>query len=152
MTNSILNSTKKVLGIDANYTAFDLDILMHINSTFSTLEQLGLGPVGGFMIEDAEPTWDAFFGSDHRLNAIKTYVYLRVRVLFDPPATSFVLTAIREQIAELEWRLNVVREGDILPTPLPPSSGPFPSDGVLDGGGPTDDSLSEEIILDGGSP
>lgn len=118
MADSILESTKKILGIDAGYVVFDTDIIMHINSVFSTLEQLGIGPVDGFMIEDNIPTWEAFIGLDNRLNAVKTYVYLRVRMLFDPPQTSFHLTAINEQIKELEWRLNVKREGESWTSPV----------------------------------
>lgn len=110
MSDSILNSTKKILGIDADYTAFDLDILTHINSVFSTLTQLGIGPVNGFMIEGPEETWAAFLGTDLNLNAVKTYVYLRVRLLFDPPTTSYMITSMKEQIQELEFRLNVHRE------------------------------------------
>lgn len=112
MTDSILNSTKKVLGLDDEYTPFDVDIIMHINSVFSTLHQLGLGPDGGFMIEDDEAEWSDFLGTDDRLNSVKTYMYLRVRTLFDPPSTSYHLEALKEQFRELEWRLNVVREGD----------------------------------------
>lgn len=110
--DSILNSTKKVLGIDADYDAFDLDIMMHINSTFSTLNQLGVGPEEGFMIEDDTATWGDFIGNDMRLNSVRTYVYLKVRNLFDPPSTSFVIESQKEQMREIEWRLNVVVEGD----------------------------------------
>lgn len=110
MSDSILVSTKKILGLDASYTAFDVDIIMHINSVFGTLNQLGIGPVNGFMIEDDTALWSTFIGSDLNLNAVKTYVYLRVRLLFDPPATSFHITAMENQIKELEWRLNVYRE------------------------------------------
>jgi len=109
---SILTSIKKVLGVDESYTAFDEDILMHINSVFSTLNQLGIGPTEGFMIEDSTATWDAFLGTDKRLNAVKTYTYLSVRFLFDPPTTSFVIDAMQKQIGELAWRLNIVKEGD----------------------------------------
>ena len=111
MDESILNSVKKILGIASDYDAFDTDIIIHINSVFSTLNQLGLGPDEGFMIEDDSASWGDFLLDDMRLNAIKTYVYLRVRVLFDPPTTGFTLTALQEQIKELEWRLNVYREG-----------------------------------------
>lgn len=111
MDDSILNSVKKILGIAADYDAFDTDIIIHINTVFSTLNQLGVGPELGFMIEDANATWGDFLLNDIRLNSVKTYVYLRVRVLFDPPATGFVLTAIQEQIKELEWRISVYREG-----------------------------------------
>ena len=115
MTDSILVSTKKILGIDAAYTAFDVDIITHINSAFSTLNQLGIGPIDGFMIIDDTTTWDLFLDYDPRMNAVKSYVYLRVRLLFDPPTTSYLITAMKEQVQELEWRLNVVREGDLYP-------------------------------------
>lgn len=115
MTDSILISTKKILGIDAAYTAFDVDVITHINSAFSTLNQLGIGPVEGFMIVDDTTTWDLFLEYDSRMNAVKSYVYLRVRLLFDPPTTSYLITAMKEQVQELEWRLNVVREGDLYP-------------------------------------
>ena len=120
MSDSILTSTKKILGIEDNYTAFDQDILMHINSVFSTLNQLGIGPDVGFAIEDNVATWDTFLAGDLRLNSVKTYVYLRVRILFDPPATSYLLTAMKEQIQEIEWRLNVHREGVSWINPNPP--------------------------------
>jgi hypothetical protein len=128
VTDSILTSVKKVLGLDESYTAFDLDVLMHINTVFSVLTQIGIGPTDGYMIEDATPTWDAFIGTDNRLNAVKTYVYLRVRVLFDPPTTSFVADAMEKQIKELEWRLNVVREGDSWTDPNPPA--PVPTEPI----------------------
>lgn len=115
--DSILTSTKKILGIDADYTAFDVDIIMHINTVFSVLNQLGIGPENGFVIEDATATWDTFLGADPLLNSVKTYVYLRVRLLFDPPTTSFLLAAMKEQYQELEWRLNVKREGESWTSP-----------------------------------
>ena len=111
MDESILNSVKKILGIASDYDAFDTDIIIHINSVFSTLNQLGLGPDEGFMIEDDSAVWGDFLLDDMRLNSVKTYVYLKVRILFDPPTTGFTLTALQEQIKELEWRLNVYREG-----------------------------------------
>lgn len=109
--DSILTSVKKVLGIDEEYTAFDPDIIMHINAVFSTLQQLGIGPENGFSIVSKAETWSSFLGEDSNLNAVKTYVFLRVRLLFDPPATGFGLDAMREQVKEMEWRLNVYREG-----------------------------------------
>lgn len=120
--SSILRSTKKILGIDADYTAFDADIMTHINTVFSILSQLGIGPTTGFMIEDDDDTWDAFLGDDPNLNAVKTYVYLRVRLLFDPPTTSYMITSMQEQIKELEFRLNVYREFTtwVDPTPIVP--------------------------------
>lgn len=115
MSGSILVSTKKILGVAEDDPDFDLDILTHINSVFSTLQQLGVGPDEGFMIEDADATWDDFLNADNRLNAVKTYVYLRIRMLFDPPATSFHLEAIKQQLAEMEWRLNVSAESATAP-------------------------------------
>lgn len=110
---SILNSIKNILGVDSSLTVFDPSILMYINSAFSTLTQLGIGPTEGYMIENATPTWDAFLNDDPRLNSVKSYIGLRVRVLFDNATlTSFLLEAMDKQIKELEWRLNVVREGD----------------------------------------
>ena len=110
MTESILTSTKKILGIDSSYTAFDEDILMHINSTFATLNQIGVGPVEGFMISNSTPVWDDILDSDLRLNSVKSYVYLRVRLLFDPPSTSYAMSAIQDQITELGWRISTYRE------------------------------------------
>lgn len=112
MENSILNSVKKVLGIDASYQAFDEDIIMHVNSAFATLNQLGLGPAAGYQIVDESATWDAFIGSDLLLNSVKSYIYLKLRLIFDPPQTSYHLESIKEQIRELEFRLNVKREGE----------------------------------------
>jgi hypothetical protein len=108
---SILDSTKKILGLEADYTAFDLDILTHINTVFSDLQQLGIGPIEGFAIEDAEAEWDDFLAGDVTMNSVKTYMYLRVRLLFDPPTTSFHIASLKEQQQALEWRLNVIREG-----------------------------------------
>jgi hypothetical protein len=117
---SILISTKKVLGIAEDYTAFDLDIITHINTAFSTLTQLGVGPATGFMIEDAEPVWADFYADDLQYNAVKSYVFLRVRYLFDPPQTSYLIAATERQIQELEWRLNVHREETGWTDPMPP--------------------------------
>lgn len=122
MSDSILTSTKKILGISVDYTVFDLDIITHINSVFSTLEQLGIGPEGGFAIEDDSAVWTDFLGDDLRLSAVRTYVYLRVRLMFDPPTTSYLIESMRNQVQELEWRLNVVREGDSWTDPDPAPS------------------------------
>lgn len=107
---SILNSVKKILGIDAEYTAFDIDILTHINSAFATLNQLGIGPDNGFIIVDENSVWADFYGNDPRYNLIRTYVYLKVRMYFDPPQTSYLVEALNKQITELEWRINAYRE------------------------------------------
>lgn len=107
MYDSILDSVKKSLGFEPDYTAFDADIIMHINSILMVLYQLGVGPKEPLMIEDASTTWDEFMDGRIDINAVKTYIYLRVRLLFDPPTSSFVLNAIKEQYQELEWRLNI---------------------------------------------
>lgn len=113
MEESILNSTKKILGLDADYEAFDLDVITHINAAFSLLNQLGVGPIQGFFIEDDSSTWDEFEVPANQLNLVKTYIFLKVRVLFDPPGTSFLLESANNQIKEYEWRLNVFREGEL---------------------------------------
>lgn len=110
MTDSILDSVKKVVNVPADYEAFNQDIIMHINSVFSTLNQLGIGPEEGFSIADESTEWSAFLNGDPRLNHVKSYMYLRVRRLFDPPGTSFLLEAYQKQIEEFEWRLNTQRE------------------------------------------
>jgi hypothetical protein len=120
MENSILNSTKKILGIAPDYLAFDLDIITHINTAFSTLTQLGVGPAEGFMIEDETAVWTDFIVDDLQYNAVKSYVFLRVRQLFDPPTTSYLIAAFDQQIKELEWRLNVHREETGWVDPNPP--------------------------------
>ncbi len=112
METSILNSTKKILGIADDYTVFDTDIITHINTAFSTLTQLGVGPAEGFMIQDETTDWTDYIADDLQYNSVKTYVYLRVRQLFDPPTTSYLLAAFDQQLKELEWRLNVHREED----------------------------------------
>lgn len=104
---SILNNTKKMLGIAADYTHFDSDIIVHINSTFMTLNQLGVGPEDPAFISSEVETWSSVFGSTKHIEAIKSYVYLKVRLLFDPPTSSTVLEAMNKQAAEYEWRLNI---------------------------------------------
>ena len=112
MEQSILTSTKKILGIAEDYTVFDLDIITHINTAFTTLAQLGVGPPEAFMIEDATALWTDFDPVDDHINynAVKSYVFLRVRLLFDPPTTSYLISAFDKQLQELEWRLNTYRE------------------------------------------
>lgn len=105
---SILTSTKKALNIPEEVTVFDTDIIMHINSAFSKLNQLGVGTSQGFSIEDSSSTWDEFI-DDSRLNMVQSYVYLEVRLLFDPPTAS-LLTSMEKKRDELEWRLAVVAE------------------------------------------
>lgn len=120
MEQSILTSTKKILGISQDYTAFDLDIITHINTAFSTLTQMGIGPSSGFIIEDDTAVWGDFIGADLEFNSVKSYVFLRVRQLFDPPTTSYLIKAFDDQIKELEWRLNAHREEYAWVDPTPP--------------------------------
>lgn len=110
--DSILTSIKKLLGITEEYTQFDDDIIMHINSVFLNLHQLGVGPEDGFSISDATAVWEDFtsLASNIPLNAVKSYVYLKVKLLFDPPLSSAVIESTNRMISELEWRLNVAVE------------------------------------------
>ena len=106
METSILTSIKKLLGVAEDYSEFDEDIMTHINSVFLNLTQLGVGPEEGFMIEDNTAVWEDFINDSTQLQAVKTYVYLKVKLLFDPPLSSSVTESINRMIAELEWRLN----------------------------------------------
>lgn len=107
MDESILNSIKALLGPDSDYNVFDPDIIIFINGAFSTLTQLGIGPKEGFKITGADETWEDFIGDVLDLESVKTFVYLKVRILFDPPSSSFVLSAMQRECDELAWRLNV---------------------------------------------
>ena len=112
---SILTSIKKMLGIAEDYTHFDADIAMHINSVFMTLRQLGVGPSTGFRIEDKNALWSDFIPSDDlTMEAVKTYMYLKVRLVFDPPTSSAAMTAMQEMAKEYEWRLNASAESDVI--------------------------------------
>ena len=108
---SILTSIKKLLGIEKDYEHFDADIIMHINSVFMILTQLGVGPSKGFIIEDDTATWNDFLSDTELVNlaAVKTFIHLKVRLLFDPPSSS-VAEQINKQLSELEWRLNLAAE------------------------------------------
>ena len=110
MPNSILTSIKKLLGITEEYTHFDPDIIMHINSVFMILSQLGVGPVERFSISDSTSTWDEFVTDSQNLEAIKSYMHMKVKLLFDPPQSSAVIEAMNRMISEFEWRLNVAAE------------------------------------------
>lgn len=114
MEQSILTSTKKVLGLDESYSAFDLDIITHINSVLATLHQLGVGPDSGFSIEGDKEQWSDFMGNSPKLSLVKTFVYLRVRMIFDPPASSTAMNAMENQAKEIEWRINVMVDPGIL--------------------------------------
>lgn len=121
MSDSILTSVKKVLNIQASDTSFDTDVMLHINSVLATLHQLGIGPEAGLSITNATLTWDDLY-TDPRLNFVKSYVYLRVRMLFDPPASSYLIAAMEKQYQEFEWRISVKREETEWTDPTIPSS------------------------------
>ena len=106
-TNSILDSTKLQLGIQPDFFPFDEQIITDINTAFSVLNQLGIGPEEGFSISDNSTTWDEYT-TDINLNMIKTYMGMKVRVMFDPPVSSFALDSLNKQIAEFEWRMQIL--------------------------------------------
>lgn len=108
--DSILTSIKKLLGISEEYGHFDVDLIMHINSVFSILTQLGVGPSGGFVITGADETWQQFTEDRMELEQVKSYIYMKVRLLFDPPSSSVVMESINRMVSEFEWRLNVAAE------------------------------------------
>lgn len=104
---SILISIKKLLGISEDYTQFDSDLIMHINTVFLNLTQLGVGPEEGFSIQNENDAWSDFIDNNAQLQAVKSYMYLKVKLLFDPPLSSSVIESMNRMIAELEFRLNV---------------------------------------------
>lgn len=107
--DSILDSIKKLLGIQPEYRAFDEDLIIHINSVFAILHQIGIGPEEGFFILDEATNWDEYM-SDINQASVRTYVYLKVRLLFDPPGSGILVDSINRMLSELEWRLYL--EGD----------------------------------------
>ena len=121
---SILTSIKKLLGIMSDYTNFDDDIIIHINTAFAMLNQLGVGPEGGFMIVDANSRWEDYT-TEKNLNMVKTYIYLKVRLLFDPPASTALIESINRTLSEIEWRIFL--EGDPKPEEELPSDEEPPS-------------------------
>ncbi len=110
---SILKSIKKLLGIPEDYDCFDQDIIMHINSVFMVLNQIGVGPEKCFVIEDDTSEWVDFMDDKENIEAVKAYVYLKVRLLFDPPANSTMLKSIEDSIREYEFRLNIMASSDV---------------------------------------
>lgn len=104
---SILTSIKKLLGIYEADTSFDVDIIMHINTVIMILRQMGIGPSEGFTVYDSNDTWDDYLSDSSLIESVKTYVALKVRLIFDPPASSAIIEAMNRTISELEWRLNV---------------------------------------------
>ena len=107
---SILTSIKKLLGITEEYKHFDPDIIMHINAVFMTLNQLGVGPSEGFVIEDDTSIWEDFISDTKKLQDVKSYMYLKVKLLFDPPSNSAVIDSMYRMIGEFEWRINLAAE------------------------------------------
>lgn len=111
MEDSIFITIKKMLGISAEDTSFDVDIITDINAVFSILTQLGVGPDEGFAISDEKSKWNDFVEfSDNQLQQLKSYMYAKVRLLFDPPTSSVLSAALTEMTKEFEWRLNVAAE------------------------------------------
>jgi hypothetical protein len=104
---SILTSIKKLLGIAEHDTSFDTDVIMHINTVFMILGQVGVGPEGGFSIEDSSAEWTDFIEDTSKIEGMKTYIYLKVKEVFDPPSNSAILQSMKDSAKELEWRLNI---------------------------------------------
>lgn len=104
---SILTSIKKVLGIYESDTSFDVDIIMHINTVFMILRQMGIGPTNGYSITGSYEVWTDYLSDISLIESVKTYVALKVRLIFDPPASSAIIEAMNRTISELEWRLNI---------------------------------------------
>lgn len=116
MEESILKSVKPQVGVELDVTAFDEDIITHINTVFTELNMLGVGPEAGFMIQDDQATWTQYMGNtDLNLNSVKSYMVLYVKFLFDPPKTSFAIDAMKDQIEKLGWTLNIKRENELWP-------------------------------------
>jgi hypothetical protein len=131
MEESILKSVKKILGLEADYTVFDVDIITHINTALSDLVDVGVGPEGGFMIEDDTAVWADFIGSNLHFNPVKSFVYLKVKTFFDPPEGRYAIQATDGQLAQMLWRLNVNRENADWVDPNP--------------------DIAEDVILSGGN-
>lgn len=108
---SILSDIRKLVGGDVNATDFDIDLVININSSLSILTQLGVGPKGGFKITSSgTETWENFIGDSNLLELVKTFVYLKARIVFDPPQSATTMNAFKEEIKELEWRIPIAVE------------------------------------------
>ena len=107
ISNSILLSVKKMLGIPPEHDQFDPEIIIHINSVFSILTQLGVGSDEGFSIKDSTASWSDYIPEGKAVEDIKTYMYLKVRLIFDPPQSSAAIDAMKQLASEFEWRINV---------------------------------------------
>lgn len=118
LANSILHDVKQMVGQEWDDTTYDLDIMTHINSVFLDLQQIGVGSNDGFSISDYSTKWDAYLGTDKNLNAVKSYIYIRVRLLFDPPTNGFLVTSLEKQAERMEWRLMVHNDPPVEPSEL----------------------------------
>lgn len=107
ISNSILETVKKLVGVDIDYGVYDIDLIVAINSSFMILHQLGVGPEKPFTISDSSATWQDFFGDEEVFALAKSYIYLRTRLLFDPPSSGVLHEAVERQISEFEWRMQV---------------------------------------------
>ena len=126
METSILKTTKKNLGLDADYTDFDPEIIGYINTALSTMTQVGVGPAEGFQIQDEFAEWGHLLSGDPRLNSVINYVSMSVRLMFDPPATSFGINAIQDQLNQMIWRIEVAANPAPAPSnPVVVNYGPF---------------------------
>lgn len=149
MVDSILTSTKNALGLAEDYEPYDPELVMHINSVLATLNQLGVGPKDGYEITDKTQTWTQLLTNEgalfpeKRLNDVKSYVFMKVRMLFDPPSVGYVVTAWEKMIAEAEWRIMVTQDGIL----NPPVTIPVDDDLEI-----VIDPENDHIIFDGGAP
>lgn len=107
MDESILDSVKKIIGIDSSYNVFDTDLIIHINTVFMILNQLGVGPAEVFSICDNTTTWSSFIQGNAAIQSVKSYMALRVKMLFDKPTSGTLIDAYKEDIKELEWRMYI---------------------------------------------
>ena len=112
MTDSILTTIKKMLGIHEEIEDFDMDLIVFINSALAELNQLGIGPKDGFQISGKEETWKQLYNGRKIFNDIKTYIFLKVKVIFDPPQVASLNSAYENQLKEVTWRLNTKRESE----------------------------------------
>ncbi len=139
MAESILTSTKAALGVPESHEAFDVELILHINSVLSRLTELGIGPTSGFRIQDKTATWEQFLADDTRFNDVKSYMAYAVKMRFDPPEIGFVITAMKEQIEKDEYLLTNRRD-NINAEEATTADGGTPSSG------------GSELVLDGGAP
>ena len=121
MVDSIFGSVKKVVGLLGDDGSFDEDILLHINTVVSTLRQLGLSIPSDFYVRDDVQTWQNLLGEFRDLDLVKSYMAMKVRLMFDPPSSSFGLASMTEMVKELEWRINILTDQPysvpVLPSP-----------------------------------